>query len=710
MEKKFFQWKEFSKEHGNMSFPAEAIEEVFLLDFEKNSVWLSKKLARLLYFGKKEMRSEISLEELEEFFLEGGRENFHQEIQRLIAGKVNHVANHVAVSVKQTCLSSVCYVFSLQSERYLLGFLSVDYEPIQEYEQQLETIIRRMQHTQDVNELILEGAVDYIYQYDLVNNICTVSSKTLEILPLESTVVKDANNRMLELIVPEDRQKYLDSMTAFLSGQSDYHRVKYRMKTRTGDIIWIWSQGKGLRDENGVPVMLAGSMVDITEQREKEEKINQILYYDALTGLKNNRCFEKEFKKHLEREGVRGSLVYVNLRKFKLFNELFGRNFANRVLQEVAHMLKLYFPSAYEIYRFEGDEFMIHLPEYDYKGIMTRLLPLQSSLKNAREMDGHTFYLNLYAAVVIYPENGDTMEELMIHANQCLYRMSRQETERVSFFTGEMGEDVSRRYLVENELRKDIQNNFAHFRVVYQPIVKIENNEPKWMGAEALLRYSNPDMPDIGQMEMIHILEYSGLILTVGRWVISQAVRECSKWNQAGCDAIVHVNMAAQQVSDAGLVSYIKEQCAQAGLVTSQLVVELTETSLVNNFTVATQMCESLRKLGVGVALDDFGTGYSGFTYLRNFPITKIKVDREYAKDIPNNHYNQVIVNFMRNLSENMKVDLCVEGVETKEELEILQNMGVSIIQGFYFERPMEAKLIRKEFFRLASIEKEQQE
>lgn len=707
MEKIFFQWKKFSEEHGNMSFPVEAIEEVFLLDFEKNSVWLSQKLAKLLYFERKEIQAEITVEEFEQFFLEGGRENFQQEVQRLLAGKVNHVASHVAVARKQTCLSAVCYGFGLQSQRYMLGFLSVDYEPIQEYEQQLETIIRRMQHTQDVNELILEGAADYIYQYDLVNNVCTVSSKTLDILPFDSTTITDASSRILGLVVPEDRQKYLDSMTAFLSGKSEFHRVKYRMRTKTGSIIWVLSQGKGLRDENGAPVMLAGSMMDITEQRKKEEKINRILYYDTLTGLKNSRCFEKEFKKHLDKGGAKGSLVYVNIRKFKLFNELFGRNFANRVLQEVAHMLKLYFPSALEIYRFDGDEFMVHLQEYDREKIIEKLMPLQSNLRNSRELDGHTFYLNMYAAVVIYPENGETIEELTIHANQCLYRMSREETEKISFFTGEMGEDVSRRYMLENVLRKNIQDGFEHFRVVYQPIVKIENGVPKWMGAEALLRYSNPELPDVGQMEMIHTLEYSGLILTVGRWVLSQAIRECSKWNQAGTQAVVQVNMAAQQVADAGLVSYVKEQCTQAGLAPSKLVVELTETSLVNNFSMAAQLCQSFRRLGVGVALDDFGTGYSGFTYLRNFPITKIKIDREYAKDIPNNHYNQVIVSFMRNLSENMNVELCVEGVETKEELEVLLEMGVTTIQGFYFERPMEAKLIRKEFFRLATLEAE---
>ena len=697
MRNDFFQWNKFSKEE-EIAFPANAIEEIFLVDLDERSVWFSEKLSRLVFVEDEKMRTELSLEELEDYFLEGGIKRLIQDIQRMLARKTKRVNSHVALIRGETALSAVCYVFKLENSRFLLGFLSIDYEPIQEYEQALESMIKEMKHAQDVNELILEGAADYIYQMDLVKNTCTFSKKALEILPFESMTITDATSRILSIIWPEDRRAYLESITPFLAGQTDYHRAKYRITTKTGEVIWLLSQGKGMKDASGRPIMLAGSMVDITQQQKREEKIDRMLYYDDLTGLKNRRCFEKDMEIYLKKKDAKGSLIYFNIRRFKMFNEMFGRNFANKILIEFAGRMKLYFPGASDIYRFTGDEFMIHLEEYDREDIMARLVPFQSSLKIQWEIEGHMLYVNMYASIVIYPENGNNTEALMFHSNQCLAQMSREEKDEIRFFAEEEGENISRQYMLENTLRKDVQNDFQHFRVVYQPIVHIENGVVKWEGAEALLRYSNPEMPGIGQMEMIQTLEYSGLILPVGRWVLSQAVKECSKWNRAGRQVVVHVNMAAQQVTDAGLVEYIREQCREAHLPHSSLIVELTETSLVNNFAMATQLCSELRKMEIGVALDDFGTGYSGFTYLRNFPISQIKVDREYARDISTNHYNQVIVSFMHNLSENMDVELCVEGVETEEELNVLMDIGVSTIQGFYFERPMEADIIRKEF------------
>ena len=697
----FFKWDEFSAEEG-IVFPAEAIEEIFLVDLNDKHVWLSKKLARMIFFEKGELKTELLLTELADYFLEGGIDKLIQEIERMLAGKTKRVNSHVSLIRGDTALSAVCYVFKLKNPRYLLGFLSIDYEPIQEYEQDMENTIREMKRVQSINDLILEGAADCIYQLDIVKNVCIFSPKALEVLPIENTVVSDAVSKFLSFVVPTDRKIYLDSLTPLINGTSDYHRAKYRIYGIDGEIKWILSQGKCLRDENGKLLMLAGSMVDITEQQNRVAEMNQMLYRDSLTGLKNRLCFEKDLEEHLGKRDAKGSLIYINIRKFKLFNEMFGRSFADMVLKEFADRLKLYFPEAIDIYHFTGDEFMIHFAEYDREEIMARIMPFRSGLRSQWEMDGHMLYINMYAAVVIYPENGNNVEILMQHANQCLSQTSRDESTEIRFFAEQEGEKLSREYLVENTLRKDIQNGFEHFRVVYQPIVHIEDGIARWGGAEALLRYSNPALPDVGQMEMIQTLEYSGLILPVGRWVLSQAIKECNKWNRAGKQMVVHVNMAAQQVTDAGLVEYIKNQCAINRLPHSSLIVELTETSLVNNFAMATQLCEELRALGIGVALDDFGTGYSGFTYLRNFPINQIKVDREYARDIGNSRYNQVIVSFMHNLSQNMNVELCVEGVETEDELKVLTDMGVSIIQGYYFERPMEADVIRNEFMRRA--------
>lgn len=695
MNKEYFQWDTFIEEQETV-FPVKAMKEVFLLDPERDSIWLSEKTAEILFRGKE--KPEISRQEFEEHLSEASAIVFRQELQRILSGKEERVSCHAAIINDISCLSSVIYLYRLEGRTELLGFLSVDYEPTREYDMHMEEVVQKLGFAQTVNELIVEGACDYIYQLDLVNNICTFSSKALEVLPLESPTFTDAMNCVLSFIVPEDRQIFLDSFTPFLMGQSDRHVAEYRVMTKQGNIMWISCQGKGIHDEQGRPIMIAGSLMDITEKKKHEEELEKMLYYDPLTGLKNRLCFEKDMEECLSEENSRRSFLYMDIRKFKLYNELFGHSFGNRVLKEFSYMLQLYFPKACGIYRFSGDEFLVHIKESNRGEILDKLAAFRANLKKTRELEGHTLYINAYIAVVIYPENGRNTEELLNNANQCLYRMTREDKEEVSFFAGRTGDEVSQQFLLENEMRKDIENNFRHFRVVYQPIVRVNEEGAYWIGTEALLRYQNPDFPNLEQMEMIKTLEYSGLIIPVGRWVVDRAVQECGNWNRTAGPAIVHVNIAAQQVADSGFVEYISNRCKAEGLPVSRLLIELTETSLVNNSEVATNFCEDLMRLGIGVALDDFGTGYSSFNYLRKFPISQIKVDREYARQIQVNRYNQIIVTFLHKLSEELQMELCVEGVETEEELEVLQKMGISMIQGFYFERPLEADIIRREF------------
>ena len=697
MEQLFFQWDKFSEEHDNVRFPVDAMENIFLIDVQNDTLRLSQKCAQLL-FEEEEEHIEITREKFEQCLSETGCYAFRQAIQRLQTGKAARVSCHAAVMGKSGYLSSVIYLFRIGECEELFGHISVDYEPTREYDQHMEEIVQQLRHAQMINELIVEGASDYIYQLDLVNNMCTFSSKALEVLPLESPTFPDAMNRVLSFIVPEDRPIFLDSFTPFLTGQSNRHMAEYRVMTKQGNIMWISCNGMGLHDEDGRPLMIAGSLLDITEKKKDEERLQKMLYEDSLTGLKNRLCFEKDMEERLKISGAKGSLLYMDIRNFKLYNELFGHQFGNRVLKEFAYMLNLYFATAYGIYRFSGDEFLVHLRETDSEKIMRKLVPFQAVLKKTRELDGHSVYISTYTAVVLYPEHGKTVEELMNNANQCLYRMTRADREEVSFFASGSEDSISQQFLIENEIRKDIENNFRHFRVVYQPIVRLKPDGSEWIGAEALLRYSNPAFPRLEQMELIRTLEYSGLILPVGRWVISQAVRECSKWNRMGSRSIVHVNIAAQQVSDAGLVQFIFKTCQEEGLLPEQLVVELTETSLLNNLEVATDFCKNLMELGIGVALDDFGTGYSSFNYLRQLPISEIKVDREYTKKLPTDHYNQTFISFLHQLSQELKFELCVEGVETEEELALLRKMRISMIQGFYFERPMEADVINREF------------
>lgn len=281
-----------------------------------------------------------------------------------------------------------------------------------------------------------------------------------------------------------------------------------------------------------------------------------------------------------------------------------------------------------------------------------------------------------------------------------MYRMPRNEEGDVVFFSGMVNNEDSKQFFLENELRKDMENQYQNFRVVYQPIIQVEQNNSKWIGAEALLRYSNPEIPNLNQMDLIRTLEYSGLIIPIGRWVIAQAVHECSKWNRMGKSKIVHVNLSAQQVSDVGLVEYIRDLCKEEQLEPSNLVMELTETSMLSNFENATAFCNDLLQLGVRVALDDFGTGYSSFNYLKNLPINQIKIDRSYVQNLQENQYNQTFISFMQQLSGQLDLEMCVEGVETQEEFDVVKNKGISLIQGYYFEKPMESEMISREFLK----------
>ena len=699
MEKEFFQWEKYAEEKDNLAFPIDAMGEIFLINVKENMMWLSEKCAEL-FDTETEDNTAISVADFEQRLLESSRHAFRQAIQRIANGKSERVSCHVAFPGKNGYLSSVIYLYRLKNSEDLFGYISIDYEPMREYEQHLEDMIKQLRHAQMVNELIVEGASDYIYQLDLVNNICTFSSKALEVLPLETPTFSDAMNKVLSFIVPEDRQIFLGSFTPFLTGQSDRHVAEYRVMTKQGNIMWISCQGKGIHDEEGRPVMIAGSLLDITEQKKEQERVEKMLYYDEMTGLKNRICFERDLTEQLKIPAAKGSILYMNIRKFKLYNELFGHSFGDKVLKEFAYMLNLYFADSYGIYRLSGDEFLIHLKESTREQILQKLIPLQGVLKKTRDLDGHKVYINACIAIVLYPEHGDTIEELMNNAHQCLYRITREGKDEISFFTEKVGNNDSQQFLLENEMRKDMEQKFRHFRVVYQPIVHVRPDGSEWIGAEALLRYSNPAFAELNQMEMIHTLEYSGLILPVGRWVIAQAVHECSKWNRNGNgnNSIVHVNISAQQVSDAGLITYIKDLCEEEEFSPSSLVVELTETSLLNNFEVAVNFCKELLKLGVGVALDDFGAGYSSFNYLRHLPITEIKIDREFTRQLQDSHYKQTFISFVHQLSKELKVGLCVEGVETKEELEVLEKMGIDTIQGFYFERPMEADVISREF------------
>ena len=526
--------------------------------------------------------------------------------------------------------------------------------------------------------------------------MCTFSPKAVDVLPLENNTFSNAMDRLLGFILPEDRSVFLDSFAPFLSGKSKYHKAEYRVKTKFNTVIWIRCQGKGMHDENGNPLMIAGSLVDITAQKAYEEKLKNILYYDMLTGLKNRNCFEKDMREYLKDPSATGSILCIDIHNFKIFNEIFGRDFANKILVEFTRIINLYISDNLGVYRLEGDEFLVHIRENTREQILEKLVPFQMYLSRERTLEGHVLFIRANIGVAIYPQNGTTSEELLQNANMALLMRTKSSRHQTVFFRSENMDSLNKKFVLDRVLRQNVTDGMKNFRLVFQPVMEIQNGKTICHGAEALLRYSTPDLDNISQEELIEALEYSDLILTTGRWIVKQAVKECGNWHKMGFPLYMNINISAQQVSDKDLIFYIRKCCQEFELSPQWLVFELTETSLINNFEIADQFCRELRDMGAGVALDDFGTGYSSFTYLKRLTISQIKIDREYIQHISKDTYNQIFLKCLCDLGSSLGINLCAEGVETEETYQKMLEMGITLMQGFYFDRPLESEEFQK--------------
>lgn len=696
MKNEFFHIKDLNEQLQIRNVPDELFSETFLLNYEENRILLSRDMAEVFRNPGQPLKGNISLDELLNSFTTASHSVFLHDLALLKEKQKAKTDSHLDI-VKDGGIANILIVMMpLEDPGYILGIGHLNFDLTYEHNLQLEETIRQLRQAESVNQLILEGSSDYIYQLDLVNNVCTFSPKAMDVLPLENNTFSNAMDRLLGFILPEDRSVFLDSFAPFLSGKSQYHKAEYRVMTKFGTVIWIRCQGKGMHDENGNPLMIAGSLVDITEQKANEEKLKDILYYDILTGLKNRNCFEKDMKKYLEDPSATGSILCIDIHNFKIFNEIFGRDFANKILIEFTRIISLYISDNLGVYRLEGDEFLVHIRENTQEQILEKLIPFQMYLSRERTLEGHVIFIRSNIGVAIYPQNGTTSEELIQNANMALLMRSKTNRHQTVFFRSESMDSLNKKYILERVIRQDVTDGMKNFRLVFQPVMEISEGKALWHGAEALLRYHTPDLEGISQEELIETLEYSDLILTAGRWVVKQAVKECKIWHKMGFPLYMNINISAQQVSDKDLVSYIRKCCRESELDPKWLVFELTETSLINNFEIADQFCRELRDMGAGAALDDFGTGYSSFTYLKRLTISQIKVDREYIQHISKDTYNQIFLKCLYDLGSSLGVKICAEGVETEETYQKMLEMGVPLMQGFYFDRPLEAEEFRQ--------------
>jgi diguanylate cyclase (GGDEF)-like protein len=442
--------------------------------------------------------------------------------------------------------------------------------------------------------------------------------------------------------------------------------------------------------ENGGIVLL---VEDITERKIAEAKISHMARFDALTGLPNRMVLHDRMNEALVECGPRqfSALHFIDLDQFKQVNDTLGHSRGDILLQAVADRLRSIVRKTDVVSRFGGDEFVVLQSPIESSEEAAELAKrILASLGRIYQIDGHEVVISASIGIALSPMDGTEVDQVLRNADMALYRAKAESRGAWRFFEPEMDSDAQARRSLELDLRNAIENDA--FEVYYQPLVNLKSK--RIVACEALVRWPHPERGMISPAEFIPVAEEMGLIVDLGRRVLHIACQECKRWPN---NISVAVNLSPIQFSRANIPALVCETLGNTGLTPNRLEIEITETLLLQDTRRTRLALEQLQALGVRVSLDDFGTGYSSLSYLHSFPLHKVKIDQSFLNDVAANSRMLTLLRGMARLSAELGLRVAVEGVETQEQLALLEAEGtIDEVQGYLFGRPVSSTEIRK--------------
>ncbi len=377
------------------------------------------------------------------------------------------------------------------------------------------------------------------------------------------------------------------------------------------------------------------------------------------------------------------AVLFLDLDRFKHINDSLGHQFGDRVLIEVAERIKDCLRQVDTAARLGGDEFLVLLHNVDTRGAEISAGRILERLTEPFKLDDLSFTVTCSIGIALFPEDGRTMDDLIKNADAAMYHVKERGRAAFRFYQRQMNVGLLSRMKLDHAMRQALANQDAGagFRLHYQPQIDLANNTI--FGAEALLRWRDPDMGEITPAQFIPIAEESGLIVNIGNWVLREAIRQCANWNAKGLSIVIAVNVSALQFQQSDFVAGIAAVLQEHALPPHRLELELTESILIQDVDETLKRLEALARLGVQLAIDDFGTGYSSLAYLKRFPIHKLKIDRSFVNDLPDDDSDTAIVGAIISMAGALGLRVIAEGVETDEQRVFLISAGCDEYQGY---------------------------
>lgn len=432
---------------------------------------------------------------------------------------------------------------------------------------------------------------------------------------------------------------------------------------------------------------------DITERKKSEEKIQYLAYYDALTGLPNRNFLDNYLKEALVRskDGKHIlAVMFLDLDRFKIINDTFGHSFGDFLLQQVSVRLRKCLREDDMVSRYGGDEYIIVVEHRDMQNICKLADQIIDTLAAPFTIYGRQLFISPSIGISMYPRDGEDVETLIKNADAAMYLAKESGRNNYQFYTSSLHVMNNRKFELEKGIRNALQNN--EFTLHYQPQVDLKTNVI--IGLEALIRWEHPQYGFISPTEFIPVAEETGLIVSIGKWVLETACKQSKQWEEKGLSLVnLAVNVSAVQFRDKHFVETEEQVLQDTKFESCCLELEITE-SVMQHVEEATSIMEALKELGVRLSIDDFGTGYSSLSYLRYFSIDKLKIDKSFVDEINQHSSGETIVKTIVDLGNSLGFEVIAEGIENEGQVSFLVQNNCYLGQGYFFYKPLPAEEI----------------
>lgn len=547
---------------------------------------------------------------------------------------------------------------------------------------------RELTASQERYELAVAGSNDGLYDWDLISGSLFCSPRFRAILGHDDhdPVVDPAG--IAGRVHPDDAGRVSAKVVNHLKGLTPHFEDEYRILHKDGSYRWVLMRGVTVRDRNGRALRMSGSMTDMTGRG----------VFDALTGLPNRVLLQDRLRRAFARNSRHGStfaLLFIDLDRFKLINDSYGHQAGDELLLQVSRRLQASVRASDTVARLGGDEFVVILEDVPSPDVLDASIErIKASVLGAYTVAGRDVFVSASIGAVLDSGAYESPDDILRDADNAMYQ-SKQNQQPLVVFDVEMREAVRRRLHIENELRRAMAH--GQFYLLYQPITSLDSDE--LFAVEALARWDHPERGTVSPAEFIGVMEEIGLIVPFGAWALLDACMQVAGLEGAGGggpQVSVSVNLSGRQLTRPEFVREVAAAIEQAGIAPHRLLLEVTESAIMDSTADPATPLHQLKDLGVRIMMDDFGTGHSSLSALHSLPIDCLKIDRSFIARMPDDVQAVELVRAMVVLGHNLGIDVVAEGIETQAQVNILRELDCDLGQGMLFGPP--AALLEQAF------------